>query len=155
MSSVAYRAPRRRRRKVSRRLGAAGPLTYVGLGFVAIISVFPLYWSLVVASHTNAAVYEYPPKLLPGSNLFHNIHRLFNAGIVNVDFSIIKNTRIRERWNVQFRVESFNFANHVNLLPPNTSFVPGVDGRNSSSTFGTITSARDARIIQLGLKLLF
>ena len=36
-----------------------------------------------------------------------------------------------------------------------TLFVPGADGRNSSSTFGTITSARDARIVQLGLKVLF
>jgi cellobiose transport system permease protein len=52
-----------------------------------LFSLFPLYWSLVVASHTNAAVYQYPPKLLPGSNLFHNIHRLFNSGIVNVDFA--------------------------------------------------------------------
>jgi cellobiose transport system permease protein len=31
-------------------------------------------------------VYAYPPKLLPGSNLFHNIHRLFNSDIVSVDF---------------------------------------------------------------------
>jgi cellobiose transport system permease protein len=51
------------------------------------VSLFPLYWSVVVASHTNAAVYDYPPKLLPGANLFHNIHRLFNSEIVSVDFA--------------------------------------------------------------------
>jgi len=78
---------RRSPRAVARRFDTAGPLTYVFLIVVTIVSLFPLYWSLVVASHTNEAVYAYPPKLLPGSNLFHNIHRLFNSGAVNVDFA--------------------------------------------------------------------
>src|SRR5256885_14022309 len=81
--------PRRRlrsQRAVARRFDSAGPVTYVFLILVVLVSLFPLYWSVVVASHTNAAVYAYPPKLLPGGNLFHNIHRLFNSGIVSVDF---------------------------------------------------------------------
>jgi hypothetical protein len=43
----------------------------------------------------------------------------------------------------------------VNLLEPGTTFVPGANGLNSSSLFGTITGARDPRNVQLGLKLLF
>jgi cellobiose transport system permease protein len=85
--ATARRRTRRARRATSRRFESAGPLTYLFLILVVLASLFPLYWSLVVASHTNAAVYQYPPKLLPGSNLFHNIHRLFNSGIVNVDFA--------------------------------------------------------------------
>jgi cellobiose transport system permease protein len=77
----------RREKAVARRFQTAGPLTYLFLLLVVVGSLFPLYWSLVVASHTNSAVYEYPPKLLPGANLFHNIHRLFDAGVVNVDFA--------------------------------------------------------------------
>lgn len=76
-------------------------------------------------------------------------------GTVNWDLSFIKNTRIVERANLQFRAEMFNFLNHVNLGIPNTSFSPGPDGRNQSGAFGTITSARDARTIQLALKLSF
>ena len=53
---------------------------------VALISLFPLYWSLVVASQSNSAVSAYPPVLLPGRELFHNISRLFNSNEVNVDF---------------------------------------------------------------------
>lgn len=80
--------PRRRlNRAVARRFDSAGPLTYLFLLLVVAASLFPLYWSLVVASHTNAAVYAYPPKLLPGGNLFHNIRRLFDSGVVNVDFA--------------------------------------------------------------------
>ena len=73
-------------RAVARRFERAGPLTYVFLILVVAASIFPLYWSLVVASNTNAAVYAYPPKLLPGSNLFHNIGRLFDSGVVSIDF---------------------------------------------------------------------
>jgi cellobiose transport system permease protein len=86
MSTVAHPVPRRRRRKVSRRLGTAGPMTYLVLLLVAIVSVFPLYWSLVVASRDNSAISAYPPVLTPGTQLWHNLGRLFNSGEVNVDF---------------------------------------------------------------------
>jgi len=72
----------RRRRHVRR----AGPFSYVLLALVALASIFPLYWSFVVASHDNSAVSAYPPVLTPGHELFHNIHRLFNSGEVNVNF---------------------------------------------------------------------
>ena len=87
MASVAYpERTRSRRRPLSRRLGAAGPFTYLALIVVAIVSAFPLYWSLVVASHDNSAVSAYPPVLTPGHELFHNLGRLFNSGEVNVNF---------------------------------------------------------------------
>lgn len=86
MSTVAQPVPRRRRRKASRRVGAAGPMTYLVLILVAVVSVFPLYWSLVVASHDNSAISAYPPVLTPGTQLWHNLTKLFNSGEVNVDF---------------------------------------------------------------------
>jgi cellobiose transport system permease protein len=87
MATVAHEARvRGRRRPLSRRLGAAGPFTYLFLILVAVVSLFPLYWSLVVASHDNSAVAAYPPVLTPGHELWHNLHRLFNSGEVNVDF---------------------------------------------------------------------
>jgi cellobiose transport system permease protein len=80
------RARQRRHRPVARSSRSAGPLTYLVLTVVALVSVFPLYWSLVVASHDNSAIAAYPPVVTPGGSLWHNIHRLFNAGIVNVPF---------------------------------------------------------------------
>ena len=95
----------------------------------------------------------------PANFTFGNIGRVLpdvrGPGTFNWDLSFIKNTRITERFNLQFRAEMFNFMNNVNLGIPNGSFSAGPNGRNQSGTFGTITSARDARNIQLGLKLLF
>jgi len=68
---------------------------------------------------------------------------------------MIKDTRIAERVRLQFRAEAFNFVNHRNLGNPNVSFSPGTNGLNISSTFGVITSARDPRIMQFGMKLMF
>jgi cellobiose transport system permease protein len=85
VSAVAQPVPVPRRR-VARRFGRAGPLTYLFLILVAAVSAFPLYWSLVVASHDNAAIAEYPPVVTPGDRLFDNISRVFNSGEVNIDF---------------------------------------------------------------------
>jgi len=47
------------------------------LGILTVISVFPLYWSLVSASGDNASINSMPPTLVPGSHLFDNIARVF------------------------------------------------------------------------------
>src|SRR5262245_36007356 len=65
----------------------------------------------------------------------------------NVNFSLVKNTRIREAAMIQFRTELFNMFNHPNFgLPDN--FV-------GSPSFGRLVSADSPRRIQFGLKLLF
>jgi hypothetical protein len=63
------------------------------------------------------------------------------------DFSMIKNFRISERFNSQFRAETFNAMNHPNLADPNTD--------PTSSAFGTITSQNPPRSWQLSLKITF
>ena len=68
-------------------------------------------------------------------------------GIVNWDFSALKNTTLHERTTLQFRAEFFNFLNDTNFGGPGTSFGTG--------TLGVISSAADGRTIQFGLKLLF
>ena len=50
---------------------------YLMLGSGALLSVFPFYWLLVIASNTTSDIYKSPPKLLPGSHLFENIAAVF------------------------------------------------------------------------------
>jgi cellobiose transport system permease protein len=77
---------RPRRLVLGRRFQTAGPGTYLFLVLVAALSALPLYWSVVVASHDNSAISDYPPVLTPGRELFRNIGRVFNSGEVNIDF---------------------------------------------------------------------
>lgn len=73
---------------------------------------------------------------------------------VNTDFSVIKTTKVNERFSVEFRSEMFDIFNHPNFGDPGTTV--------GSSSFGTITSTRfptgdfgSSRQIQFALKLLF
>jgi hypothetical protein len=70
-----------------------------------------------------------PPVPPPPAGTVYCANLLGNAGrnsitgphLVNVDFSMVKNTtikRISETFNVQFRAEIFNIFNHTNFLPP-------------------------------------
>lgn len=106
----------------------------------------------------DTAAFVNPPDFTFG-NIGRALPDVRGPGTVNFDLSLMKDTYIGERLNIQFRAEAFNFLNHVNFggrrNAPNTSFRAGPDGFNSSATFGTITSARDARVLQFGLKLIF
>ena len=92
----------------------------------------------------NTSAFAFPP---PGTfgNAGRNI--VDGPGFQSVNASLSKNTSLSERFNLQFRTEVFNLFNHPNLNLP--------DNFLGSPTFGSITSARDPRHIQFGLKLLF
>jgi hypothetical protein len=92
----------------------------------------------------NTAAFAFPA---PGTfgNAGRNI--LDGPGYQTVNLSLLKNTALSERVTLQFRAEAFNLFNHPNFNLP--------DNFLGSPTFGLITSARDPRHIQFGLKLLF
>ncbi len=92
----------------------------------------------------NRAAYALPPQFTLGNT---GKNTLIGPGSQNWDFSIFKNTSITEKLNSQLRAEFFNVLNHPNF---------GIPGRTlNQPTFGVITSASSARIVQLGLKLIF
>jgi hypothetical protein len=98
----------------------------------------------------NPAAFLAPPN---SSGFYGNLGRdtLIGPGLATLDFSVFKDTRIRERLNLQFRAEFFNILNRANFNTPNAiTFTPtGV-----SPTVGVITStATTSRQIQFGLKL--
>ncbi|RSS36371.1 carbohydrate ABC transporter permease [Streptomyces sp. WAC08241] len=68
----------RRFRQSAGRQHHAGPLTYVLLVLAAAVSLFPLYWNVVAASHTGERVVAAPAPLLPGPRLFDNLTFAWN-----------------------------------------------------------------------------
>lgn len=102
----------------------------------------------------NTDVFVNPPNYTFG-NIGRVLPDVRSPSAVNFDLSLLKNTRLSERFNLQLRVEAFNVSNRVNLIRPNGSFVAGADGKNSGASFGRISSARDARVMQVALKLIF
>lgn len=66
-------------------------LTHAVLILGVLISIFPFYWMLVMATNTTSDIFAYPPKLVFGSHFWTNIH---NA-VSNVDlFGSMLNTVI-------------------------------------------------------------
>jgi hypothetical protein len=68
--------------------------------------------------------------------------------ITNIDFSMAKNWRFRERYGFQFRAEFFNVFNHANFVGFNTD-------RRSGNDFGILHTTQAPREIQFGFKFTF
>jgi hypothetical protein len=97
----------------------------------------------------NVAAFAVPGQDGTPAYTFGNAGRniLRGPNTANLDFSLFKTFRLRERLKLEFRSEFFNIFNHPNFGLPN----PNVDQPQA----GIITVASDPREIQFALKLLF
>jgi len=75
-------------------------------------------------------------------------------GFLNTDFSVTKNTRITERFNLQFRSEMFDLLNHPNFGNPVLTVTSASFGRIQSTRFPT-GDFGSSRQMQFALKLIF
>ncbi len=74
---------------------------------------------------------------------------IYGPGLVNIDFSILKRTKINEMLDSEFRAEFFNLLNRANFGQPNANIF-------AAPTAGQITTlATPPRQIQFVLKLIF
>jgi hypothetical protein len=98
------------------------------------------FWNAAAFNATN------PELVYRFGNTGRNL--LTTPGLVQWDFSLTKETPIKENHRIEFRFEAFNFANHPNFLAPATDV-------RAAATFGRITAARTMRELQFGVKYLF
>jgi hypothetical protein len=109
-----------------------------------------------------------PPTAGTFGTMGRNIFR--DSGFKNVDFSVFKNFKFKERYGVQFRAEVFNLLNHPIFENPYGASNGSSKGNNDmsqQSAFGAATGTPDvvagnpvigsgsARDVQVGLKLTF
>jgi hypothetical protein len=81
---------------------------------------------------------------------------IIGPGLVNLDYSMVKNNHIRENLNVQFRAEFFNVINHANFAPP----VDNLEAFDATGApvpgFGQIDSTQTpGREIQFAIKVMW
>jgi hypothetical protein len=94
-------------------------------------------------------------------NLLGNLGRntYVGPGLFNLDFSMVKNTKIpkiSENFNVQFRAEFFNILNRANFAPPVNNLDVLSGPTIGAPPFGLInTTQGPERQIQFGLKFIW
>ncbi|MGA9186499.1 MAG: carboxypeptidase regulatory-like domain-containing protein [Candidatus Acidiferrales bacterium] len=88
--------------------------------------------------------------------------RFFHGpGLNNWDMALLKTTKITESKSLELRFEAFNIWNHAQFGSPNGSinsanaFDPNTGAVTDPGTFGLISSANSARVLQVGAKFLF
>jgi cellobiose transport system permease protein len=85
---VTATATPRRKPKARNKPNGASRLTYLVIILATIVSVFPLYYTIVMASHTNAQMAQKVPPFLPNLSFFGNVRKALqlaplNQGLIN------------------------------------------------------------------------
>ncbi|HZS50157.1 MAG TPA: hypothetical protein VFA54_04800 [Bryobacterales bacterium] len=93
----------------------------------------------------------------PPPNTFGNLGRnvLHGPRLFSIDFSVFRKFRLTERFNLEFRGESFNVTNTPHFDNPGTNF--------SNNNFGQVTTAQgnqtvkvnENRQLQFSMRLVF
>jgi hypothetical protein len=73
---------------------------------------------------------------------------IYGPGSRNIDIAIARLFRVADTHRIEARLESFNFLNWTRYGNPGTNL-------NAPNTFGRITNAADARVMQFALKYSF
>jgi hypothetical protein len=95
--------------------------------------------------------------ITPATGTYGNVGRdvLTGPRLAELDFSVLKNTKVSEKANLQFRAEFFNILNRANFSTPNAVVFTSAT-TVPAPTAGVITAtATTSRQIQFGLKLLW
>ena len=67
--------PKKRKPKWQR----MSPFSYLALGLITFLSIFPFYWMFIVASNGTDEISKIPPTLLPGPRFFTVVNNVYEA----------------------------------------------------------------------------
>ncbi len=105
-------------------------------------------------------VYDGTKNVLHFGSLGRNV--VIGPGFSNVDFSVVKNTKLTESLRIQFRAEFFDLFNHANFGQPVQPGQVNAVALPAPAAFGVINNTRfptgdsgSSRQVQFALKLIF
>jgi len=95
------------------------------------------------------------PACATGPDCYGNVgfDAVTGPGRNNFDLALMKNFAFTERFRMEFRAEAFNVFNHTQF--EGNSDLGGISNNFGSSNFGAVTSAYDARQLQLAIKFIY
>ena len=98
-----------------------------------------------------------PAAFSPDPNNPGNVPRNFGRGpgFNQLDLGISKTTMLTERYNLQFRLDTFNLFNHPNFANPSGILNDLQNRGKSTSTIGNSVGTGTSRQMQLALKFIF
>jgi hypothetical protein len=96
----------------------------------------------------------------PGTFGTSRRNQYYGPGFSDVDFSVFKNTKVGERFTIQFRAEMFNLFNRANYAPPNDNSISVGGSSQLNDTIGSYNGAPgigsgEAFNTQFGAKIIF
>jgi hypothetical protein len=105
-----------------------------------------------IARFFNTSAFALPAKGTLGNEARFSFR---GPGINNWDAALFKNIKIKERFQTQFRLETYNTFNHTQFSTLDTAAKFDPTGKQTNTRFGQIIAARNPRRLQLALKLTF
>ncbi len=133
--------------------------SFTGAGTLRPSVIGPVITGYTPATNLNAAYVTYiqnPSDFFNQGAAFGNLGRnvIIGPGFSNLDFAMVKNTKITERLTWQLRADAFDLLNQANFGQPGSTL--------GTSTFGLISGTRfppgdsgSSRQLQLAMKLIF
>jgi hypothetical protein len=120
----------------------------------------PVLTGFSPATNGSASTITYiqnPSVFVNQGNAFGNLGRnaVTGPGFSNLDFALVKNTRINENLRVQARVDAFDLFNQVNFGNPVLTIPSSTTGLITSGTRFPAGDGGTSRQLQISMKLIF
>ncbi|MGD0775924.1 MAG: carboxypeptidase-like regulatory domain-containing protein [Candidatus Solibacter sp.] len=146
--------------------GLAMPGTTFNISNASILGTADIQLQPVVTCNptSNLAPHQYvngncfAPPTSVGNNGPTVLPAIYGPGFFNTNLALFKNFKIRERDNLQFRAEGYNFINHPLWSFNGNNLTLGYDGTSgkmNTPNFGFVTQKQGNRTVQLTLKFMF
>lgn len=116
---------------------------------------FKEYFDTSVVHRPSQSSYDKNTGVLTLSDGVSPMHPIYEPGHTNFDTALFKNFLVREKFAVQFRLESYNTLNSPEFDKVQNEATFDVNGNQTDSTFGQINGSAGSRVLQLAGRINF
>lgn len=116
---------------------------------------FKEYFNTSVVQRPSQSTYDASTGVLTLSNGVSPYHPIFGPGNWDFDTALFKNVLVREKFALQFRLETYNTFNTPEFNGVQNAATFSAAGVETDSTFGQINTSNGPRVLQLAGRINF